>query len=246
MTSDRRPRGNPARPLRRDSGRTFDALVAATETLLAAKGRDVTMADIAAAAGTSTATAYRYFASTEEAFTAYYWDRLERLITRLEDCGSSTQRATHFREMCRIWVEEAILAGPAEVHIRSARGYLERVRDNDPAVSSLHAVLAPALADLIAVGVLPEQDLDYAALIWATILDERVVVDLHVVKGWGADRIADSLASSTLAALGGPTLRSFPDRIAIDERGGPMGPDNVKPPRGSTRSRVDQIEEAPE
>jgi AcrR family transcriptional regulator len=142
MTIAARTARSPSRPLRRDAGRTFDALLEATGQLLAEGGRDVTMADIAARAGALTATAYRHFSNTEDAFTAFYWSRLDRLIDRLERVAVTQISGTaRFRAMCRVRVEEAIEQGPAEVHIRSPLGYLQRLYAEDPAVSSLHSVL---------------------------------------------------------------------------------------------------------
>jgi hypothetical protein len=54
------------------------------------------------------------------------------------------------------------------------------------------------------VGALPEQDLRYAVLMWVTIFDERVVVDLTGSLGLTPDEAADQMTATLLSALTGP------------------------------------------
>jgi hypothetical protein len=74
------------------------------------------------------------------------------------------------------------------------------VRAGDPPTSALHAALAPVVDELVADGVIPKQDTDYAVLLWITLFDERVIVDLGTGLGWPPGRIAGALSASLLAA----------------------------------------------
>lgn len=49
----------------------------------------------------------------------------------------------------------------------------------DALSSSYHRLLTGILDQLIAAGVIPALDTDYAVLLWLTIFDERVFVGLH-------------------------------------------------------------------
>jgi hypothetical protein len=76
------------------------------------------------------------------------------------------------------------------------------VHDHDVPTSALYSALAPILAALIEGGVLPEQDIEYAVLVWITLFDERVIVDLRTAKGWSSRHIARQLGATVLSALG--------------------------------------------
>lgn len=67
----------------------------------------------------------------------------------------------------------------ATMCIRTAEGILERRQRGDALSSSYHRLLTGILDQLIAAGVIPALDTDYAVLLWLTIFDERVFVGLH-------------------------------------------------------------------
>ena len=83
-------------------------------------------------------------------------------------------------------------------------GFLERVAAGDPPTSALHAKLAPVVEELVVAGVIPRRDPDYAVLLWITVFDERVIVDLAETLAWRAERIARTLTASLMAAWAAP------------------------------------------
>ena len=98
---------------------------------------------------------------------------------------------------------------------RSAEGFLERVRRGEPITSALHRVLTHTLNALIADGVIPDQDPDYAALLWATLFDERMLVDLTSTLGWQSDEVADALSTQLKAALRAPNQPRGGSRLRV-------------------------------
>ncbi len=66
----------------------------------------------------------------------------------------------------------------------------------------LNERLAAVLRKAIAAGVLPGQDLRYATLLWVTLFDERVIVDLTHSHRLSPAAAASRLTGTLLAALG--------------------------------------------
>jgi AcrR family transcriptional regulator len=72
------------RPLRADAERNRTRLLDAARTLFAERGLDVSMDDIADAAGVGVGTAYRRFRSRDEIIDALFDERLERMQARAQ------------------------------------------------------------------------------------------------------------------------------------------------------------------
>jgi AcrR family transcriptional regulator len=70
------------RPLRADAERNRERLLEAARTLFAERGLDVSMDDIARAAGVGVGTAYRRFRSRDEIVEALFDERLEQMQAR--------------------------------------------------------------------------------------------------------------------------------------------------------------------
>jgi hypothetical protein len=103
--------------------------------------------------------------------------------------------------MCAEWAAQAASWGPAAVYLRSPRGFLDRLDAADPFVTALYGRLAAALRAAMTAGAIPAQDPRSAALIWVTLFDERVVVDLTHHQGLSPAQAAGRLAAALLAAL---------------------------------------------
>ncbi|ADP80056.1 TetR/AcrR family transcriptional regulator [Pseudofrankia inefficax] len=198
---DEEPR---SRRIRRDFLASRRDLLEAAERLLAKQGGRFSLTDLAAEAGVSTATAYRHFPDVPTALDAYYTQLVELLVTRMEAVPPGPDALRRFVAVCEVWVREAVGWGPAVVHVRSSRGFLQRLRAEDPVIGRLFDALAPMLAKLADAGFIPPTPADYGVLLWVTVFDERVVVDLHDSLGWPAARIATELTGSILRALGRP------------------------------------------
>ena len=187
--------------LRSDSARTRDRLLDAAGDLLSEKGPAFSLPDLARASGVATATVYRHFDDIHEVHREYYYRLIDQLVDGIEAVGGSGP--DRFGQVNDRWVTLVLRWGRGTTHIRSPEGFLQRVRAGDPPTSALNRCLAPIVEDLIAGGTIQRQDADYAVLLWITIFDERVIIDLRSALGWSAERITTTLSTSLLAAWRG-------------------------------------------
>ncbi|MEX5631005.1 TetR/AcrR family transcriptional regulator [Parafrankia sp. FMc2] len=189
-------------------------LLDAVGRLLARNGRRFSLVDLAAEAGVSTATAYRHFVDVHDALDGYYLQLIDGLVTDIRALATGDDHLGNFEVVCEVWVRSVARWGRAAVHVRSAQGYLARLRGQDDLVSRLHEVLSPVVLGLVEGGVLPPQEPDYAVLLWASVFDERVIVDLLDTLGWSAEQAAQKLTASALRMLGftgwSPMRAGFP------------------------------------
>ncbi|MEV1171210.1 TetR/AcrR family transcriptional regulator [Nonomuraea sp. NPDC049784] len=192
------------RPMRRDTAQTRDRLLDATGRLLAARGTAFTLPDLARASGVATATVYRHFADVHDVHREFYYRLIGELVSDLENISVQAHGRQRFEAVCAHWSDLAASWGRAATHIRSAEGFLERVRRGDPPTSALYGALTPVIEELVTGNVIPVQNVEYAVLLWVTIFDERVIVDLSTTLGWSPRRIGHTLAQTTLTALTQP------------------------------------------
>ncbi|MER6812048.1 helix-turn-helix domain-containing protein [Spirillospora sp. NPDC000708] len=196
--------------LRRDTARTRDRLLDAAGELLADRGTEFSLPDLARASGVATATVYRHFTSVHDVHREFYHRMVDELVEELESISSRRHGVERLRLINESWVRLAVRWGRASTHIRRPEGFLERVRAGDPLTSSLYDGLAPTVRELIAGGTVPDQDIDYAILLWITLFDERVVADLTTAAGWTSRHVARSLTASLLSAWRAPSGNASP------------------------------------
>jgi AcrR family transcriptional regulator len=187
---------------RRDAVRSRDALLIAVAALLAEQGPGFSLTDVATRAGVSAATAYRHFASPDEAIGACYHQLSLGLIEAFDAIPDDLAAAEQLHRLGQVWVTQAASWGPAAVYLRSPRGYLARLDDGDPFIAALNERLTAVLGAAIEAGFLPDQDLRYATLLWVTLFDERVIVDLTHSHRLSPAAAASRLTGTLLAALG--------------------------------------------
>jgi AcrR family transcriptional regulator len=197
------PMASPKSALRRDTRQTRDRLLDAVGQLLAESGPTFGLPELARRGEVATATAYRHFETVHDAYNQYLLRTVEQLAAALGSVARSRTARGRFEGACAKWAEQALAWGPAIVHIRNWRGLLQRLHDQNPTIIAVYAALEPIVLALIEDKIIPEQDIEYAILIWVTLFDERVIIDLGEAKGWSSDRIAKQLGSSVLYALGG-------------------------------------------
>lgn len=190
--------------LRSDTQRTRNRLLDVLGHLLETQGLDVSLPDLAREAGVATATVYRHFDDVHELREEFYRRFVDSLVSEVALLLETYQGLELFQRISQTWVDVASTWARAATFIRSAEGYLERVHAGDLLVSRLDGVLRPVFVQLVRDGVIPEQDLDYAVLIWVTMFDERVLVDLESSLGWSPSTTARTLSTTVLAALGRP------------------------------------------
>jgi len=188
--------------LRADTQRTRNRLLDVLGRLLEVQGLDVSLPELAREAGVATATVYRHFDDVHELRQEFYRRIVDSLLTEFGALSGSYEGRELFDRTCESWVRVASTWARAATFIRSAEGYVERVHGGDLFVGRLDGVLRPVIVQLVDAGIIPEQDLDYAVLIWVTLFDERVLVDLESAMGWSTERVAATLAGTVLAALG--------------------------------------------
>ncbi len=206
-----------ARKLRSDTQRTRDRLLDAMASLLRERGLDFSLPDLAREAGVAVATVYRHFGDLGDLRQEFYSRFVDSLLGDLAALLGQFRGHELFRAACETWVRTSLPVARACTFIRSAEGYLERVRSRDPFVAALHEeVLVPILDQLIEDGVVPDQDRAYAALSWITLFDERVIIDLTIAFGWDEARVAAALGDSLLAVLRGGALTATAAGPAAD------------------------------
>ncbi|MFC4115193.1 TetR/AcrR family transcriptional regulator [Nonomuraea zeae] len=199
------PEGKTARrPMRKDTAQTRDRLLDAAGRLLTERGTAFTLPDLARASGVATATVYRHFGDVHDVHREFYYRLMGELVEDLEKISVRAHGRQRFEAVCALWSDLATSWGRAATHIRSAEGFLERVRRGDPPTSALYGALAPVLGELVTEHEIPEQNVEYAVLLWVTVFDERVIVDLSTTLGWSPRRIGRTLAQTVLTALTQP------------------------------------------
>ncbi|MEU4726038.1 TetR/AcrR family transcriptional regulator [Nonomuraea dietziae] len=167
--------------------------------LLVEGGRPRSLQQIAAEAGLSSATAYRHFGSLEDALQAY----THQTVLAMKEFAAAQQ--THGRDLLKRisaeWVRLARERGPAMVHLRSARGFLERREAGERVIMDTCAYLEPAVASVLGELRLDEKHLAFGVYLWNVMFDPREVLDLHHTLGWPQEEIVDRLLDSYIAAL---------------------------------------------
>jgi AcrR family transcriptional regulator len=188
--------------LRRDSQAVRDRLLDGAEVLVADRGLHFSLPELARQAGVATATVYRHFADVEAVGAQLFERILGSVVDRIEahaaEPGTARERMSR---ICLGWVESGVSWGPAAIRLRRPEGVLERRRAGDPLIRRFLGALGRVLDELVGEGEIPDQGRDYALLVWVTLFDERVFVDLVGDTNWSVSQIASMLESSVLGAL---------------------------------------------
>lgn len=160
-----------------------------------------TLADLAKAAGMSTATSYRYFQSLEDVAQAY----LVKVMTELRDFANS--RPETGRELLhvisRFWVNIVMEHGSVLVQIRSRRGFFDRLHGKVASTVRGHEARKRALYGVLEEEGLPVSMQEDAAMLYNTMFDPRDILDLINLRGLDADRVTNVLIQSFVGALRG-------------------------------------------
>jgi AcrR family transcriptional regulator len=182
---------------RTDGRRNQRRLLAAAGQLLSS-GKQFSLADVASAAGLSTATAYRHFSSADDvtlAFGAGFFDEIE---------SRAGAEPLEFHPLCRLWVRTVLAWGPAMAHLRSREGLLARRARGDARVGRLLDLIEPVLKRELAsrsAGDPPSEELSYLVAVWNALADPREILDQYSTLGWSPARIAGNLERSVKAVI---------------------------------------------
>jgi AcrR family transcriptional regulator len=194
--------------LRSDGRRNRLAVLRSAGELVRESGGEITMNAIAENAGVSVATAYRHFPSVEAVFEAYMFDVAHELRAFSMSLESGSEPL--LPQVARKWVDLCLVHGPATVHMRSRRGYLERLREGADYLLALRdAVLRPILQAAETQGLrLDVPDEERALFLWNILFDPREILDLHFQLGLTAAQCTEQL----LGAFHGALLHWIPAR----------------------------------
>jgi AcrR family transcriptional regulator len=189
------------RALRADARRTRTLLLDVLGELLETRGLAVSLPELAREAGVSVATVYRHFDDVHDLRQEFYDRTLATLIEEFARLSVQHQGLDLYYAMCRAWVEMGVSWARAGSFIRSPEGFIERVQKQEPLIGELNELLRPVVHWLMAHGIVAERNVDYATLLWVTLFDERVFLDLESALAWNTTSIADRLAATYLNAL---------------------------------------------
>lgn len=191
-------------PLRRDAVANRESLLTAAGALVEEHGLTFGLPDLARKAHVGMATVYRHFADVNQVVLEYQARLISDLTTALQSVPRDGSAGTRLRAMGLEWVAKVDAWGPSAVRMRSHAGVLDRVRQGDATMKALYGTLEPVIREMISDGQIPSQSIDFAVLMWVTVFDERVVLDLRRVLGWGRRRTANHLTSAVMSALSSP------------------------------------------
>lgn len=177
--------------VRSDAVENRRRMVEAVGRLLSA-GEEITLTKVAVEAGISRATAYRNFTSTQEAIDAY-------IASFLQEFEEAAALAEGLDEVCVEWARLIEDRLPALIHVRSTKGFLERVRSNDPLITRVYRVMVDAFHAEYPTGI--PFDVDYAIYLWNLLLDPRELLDLAAHTGLGLPDAAQRQTALFLAAV---------------------------------------------
>ncbi len=178
---------------RADTRRTHDRLINAVSRWVAEHGTSPErLADVAKLAGVSTATAYRHFASVDDAIQAFVLQLPIRAVELFEvSGGAGGDPVGAFRRWNRAWVQACSEHGELAVHLRSPEGFLQRRDEGEPVIMFAWSRIEPLLDALAG-------DTVMMLFMWNVTSDPREVLDLQR-RGWSVDRIADFVTNAVLA-----------------------------------------------
>lgn len=192
-------------PRRADSAANRQRLIDATGSLLAGGEPPRSLQQVAAHAGLAAATAYRHFSSLEDVLQAFAHQTVVGMQTRLTET-SANDGVERLRCLSREWIRVIRERGPAMVHLRSARGFLERRRAGEMVIADTCVYLEPAVVDAMSELGAPAESLDYALFLWNILFDPREVLDLVETLGWTDAQIVGRLFDTYVAGLRGAVV----------------------------------------
>lgn len=183
---------------RSDALRNRQRLLDATGEVLRTQPQQTTMPHIAERAGLSIATAYRYFSNVEDLLNAY----LHGVIIALRDHSHDSPRTgtALFRDVAHEWARLLRTYGTAMVQLRSREGFLRRLREHDPIISSVRdAWERPIRTSMRELGVTAAA-FDHALFLCNIMFDPRELLDL-TASGLPEAEALDHLTAAYFAAL---------------------------------------------
>ena len=188
------------KPMRSDTERNRKSLIQAGARLFEYSENPISLAEIAAEAGVSVATAYRQFNSVEEVLNAYRQGVGQLLFDFNEHL--SCYGLERLEKVSRYWVKLVREHGAAMVPMRNRRGYLERLWEGAEYLLVQADVLRPALRESMTEMGLPDIG-DKAVFLWNILFDPREIFDLLNTVGLTEKQVGTQLLSVLIGGLRG-------------------------------------------
>jgi AcrR family transcriptional regulator len=186
------------RNVRSDTRRNMRRMLDSARVVLGADPQSATMADVALHAEISTATAYRYFPSRDELVAAVVVDLVRDLREFSDKCSASGEEL--MRQVMVHWIQLILGQGTILIHLRSRRGYLERLTTGDPAITATAEAWRRPVQQLLGEACPPEA-LPRALMLLNMISDPREIRDLHSQSGLGPEDLAKVLIETFQAGV---------------------------------------------
>lgn len=204
-----------------DSRATRQRLLGALHRLLDHGYPDVTLQVVAEEAEVSTATAYRYFASADEAVRAYILQFPDAVAAAFAEQDGARKGSGQLQLWSSTWVRLTDEGwGTSLVHLRSPVGFLARRAAGEPVISAVCKYLEPLMQEALDELGLPAEALDVALFLWNMIYDPREILDLRRTLRWTRTKIERGLWDMFLGALRAHVGSSPPpaNRAAREDR----------------------------
>jgi AcrR family transcriptional regulator len=178
---------------RSDSRRSRERLIDAVQAWMEEhSARPERLVDVAVAAGVSTATAYRHFASVDDLIQAFVLQLPVRAAELFaQSGGQSNDPLDSFIRWNESWVAACFEHGELAIHLRSPLGFLQRRDAGDPVIAFACSLIEPLLQLL-------DGDVTMMLFTWNVTSDPREVLDLQSL-GWSTKKIASYVTRAVLA-----------------------------------------------
>lgn len=189
---------------RSDSRATRRRLLTALRRLLDHGHTDVKLQTVAEEAGVSTATAYRYFGSAQEAVLAYTLEFPDEVAAVFADRAQGDRGLARLGLWCATWVELVDEGwGTSLVYVRSPDGFLARRADSEAVISAVCRHVEPLMGEALEELGISADALEVALFLWNAIYDPREILDLRRTLRWTRARIEQGLWTMFLGSLRG-------------------------------------------
>lgn len=202
-----------ARPLRsrgerRDAVRNRQRLLEAVGEVLRTNPDALSIPVVADRAGLSVATAYRYYPSQEDLLTGYMREVVVELRDYSHDCRQTGTAL--FEAVARRWAQQLRLHGPALAQLRSRRGFLRRLLDQEELTGIVRDAWERPIRGVLRQLGISDDHFNHALFLYNVLFDPREVLDL-IDTGLRESEAVGRLISAYYGALEGwatPVRRS--------------------------------------
>lgn len=187
--------------MRSDTRRNIKRLVWSVGEVVRENPTSVTMNAIAAKAEIAPATAYRYFSSVELLVEAYTVE----MVTELGDFGESSDETGSdlYRAVLAQWFELIVEHGRAMVHLRSRRGFLDRLHHEDALIAQVRRAWEHPVRELLAAEGIDASHYEMAMFLCNILTDPREMLDLAEHVDIDRDEAVTALCRTVVGAIRG-------------------------------------------